>query len=111
VVRASRVLIVAMGSSGGGLLVRVVVMGGGSSGGLSVGVPVIGSRSGRLRTVSGNEWSGTLDIGVSQEGCVLNADVVVHVEEIGSVRAWDGFLGERAGERKLIENSLVSAEE
>ncbi|GBM30778.1 hypothetical protein AVEN_30595-1 [Araneus ventricosus] len=51
------------------------------------------------------------DVLVSEEEGILDSDVVVDVVEVPGVLAGHGVLGEGAGERELVEDGLVAAEE
>lgn len=50
-------------------------------------------------------------VGVVVQEDLLLADLVVQVEEVRRAAARHGVLGESAGERELVENRLVAAEE
>lgn len=51
------------------------------------------------------------DIVVLEELGVFDSDVVVDVVEVSGVRARDGVFWESAGQRQLVEDGLVAAEE
>lgn len=61
--------------------------------------------------VSRDERDGAGYVGIVVQEDLLLANLVVQVEEVGRAAAWHGVLGESAGERELVENRLVPAEE
>ena len=61
--------------------------------------------------VAGNQRSSSFNVRVGQERSFLDPEFIVHVEEIGGVRARHSFFRMRARERQLIEYRLVAAEE